>query len=126
MARFLGIDLTEGVQKRHLLAYFLAAFISSSYAGALAMLQPGLLQVMAIDPGRQATLTGNLSAMQEVILIVHVNTEVQKMCLRQNLYRSFSGLSAMKVPLYSRTPGAMSRESRSVSQCRYRARTPRR
>jgi MFS family permease len=70
MARFLGIDLTEGVQKRHLLAYFLAAFISSSYAGALAMLQPGLLQVMAIDPARQATLTGNLSAMQEVILIV--------------------------------------------------------
>ena len=70
MTRFLGIDLTEGVRRRHLLAYFLAAFISSSYAGALAMLQPGLLQVMAIDPARQATLTGNLSAMQEVILIV--------------------------------------------------------
>ena len=70
MARFLGIDLTEGVRRRHLLAYFLAAFISSSYAGALAMLQPGLLQVMDIDPGRQATLTGYLSAMQEVILIV--------------------------------------------------------
>ena len=70
MTRFLGIDLTEGVQRRHLLAYFAAAFISSSYAGALAMLQPGLLQVMAIDPGQQAMLTGNLSAMQEVILIV--------------------------------------------------------
>jgi MFS family permease len=68
--RFLGIDLSEGVQRRHLLAYFCAAFVSSSYAGALAMLQPGLLQVMAIDPARQATLTGNLSAMQEVILIV--------------------------------------------------------
>jgi len=38
MTRFLGIDLTEGVQRRHLLAYFAAAFISSSYAGALAML----------------------------------------------------------------------------------------
>ena len=60
MARFLGIDLTEGVRRRHLLAYFLAAFISSSYAGALAMLQPGLLQVMDIDPGRQATLTLSL------------------------------------------------------------------
>jgi MFS family permease len=70
VTRFLGIDLTEGVQRRHLLAYFAAAFISSSYAGALAMLQPGLLQVMAIDPGQQAMLTGNLSAMQEVILIV--------------------------------------------------------
>jgi MFS family permease len=70
MTRFLGIDLTEGVRRRHLLAYFAAAFISSSYAGALAMLQPGLLQIMAIDPGQQAMLTGNLSAMQEVILIV--------------------------------------------------------
>jgi MFS family permease len=70
MTRFLGIDLTEGVQRRHLLAYFVAAFISSSYAGALAMLQPGLLQVMAINPAQQATLTGNLSAMQEIILIV--------------------------------------------------------
>src|SRR5210317_560674 len=70
MTRFLGIDLTEGVRRRHLLAYFVAAFISSSYAGALAMLQPGLLQVMDIDPARQATLTGNLSALQEVILIV--------------------------------------------------------
>jgi MFS family permease len=70
MTRFLGIDLTEGVRRRHLLAYFFAAFISSSYAGALAMLQPGLLQVMKIDPAKQATLTGNLSALQEVILIV--------------------------------------------------------
>jgi MFS family permease len=70
MTRFLGIDLTEGVRRRHLLAYFAAAFISSSYAGALAMLQPGLLQVMDIDRAQQAILTGNLSAMQEVILIV--------------------------------------------------------
>ena len=68
--RYLGIDLTEGVKRRHLLAYFCAAFISSSYAGALAMLQPGLLEVLGIDRAQQATLTGNLSAMQEVILIV--------------------------------------------------------
>ncbi|MBP6725578.1 MAG: MFS transporter, partial [Halioglobus sp.] len=70
MTRWLGIDLTEGVRRRHLLAYFCAAFISSSYAGAMAMLQPGLLQVMGIAPGRQAMLTGYLSAMQELILIV--------------------------------------------------------
>jgi MFS family permease len=70
MIRWLGIDLTEGVQRRHLLAYFCAAFISSSYAGAMAMLQPGLLQAMAIDRADQAALTGYLSAMQEVILIV--------------------------------------------------------
>jgi len=69
MIRWLGIDLTEGVQRRHLLAYFCAAFISSSYAGAMAMLQPGLLQAMAIDRADQAALTGYLSALQEVILI---------------------------------------------------------
>jgi MFS family permease len=70
MTRFLGIDLSEGVKRRHLLAYLFAAFISSSYAGALAMLQPGLLQVMGIERAAQATLTGNLSALQEIILIL--------------------------------------------------------
>lgn len=70
MTRFLGIDLSEGVKRRHLLAYLFAAFISSSYAGALAMLQPGLLSVMGIDRAAQAMLTGNLSALQEVILIL--------------------------------------------------------
>ncbi len=70
MTRFLGIDLSEGIRRHHLLAYFCAAFISSSYAGALAILQPGLLHEMGIDRGSQATLTGNLSAMQEVILIL--------------------------------------------------------
>ncbi|MEH6580334.1 MAG: MFS transporter [Halioglobus sp.] len=70
MTRFLGIDLSQGIKRRHLIAYFIAAFISSSYAGALAMLQPGLLEVMGIDHSDQAMLTGNLSAMQEIILIV--------------------------------------------------------
>ena len=70
MNRFLGIDLSEGIQRRHLIAYFIAAFVSSSYAGALAILQPGLLQVMNIAPADQAMLTGYLSAMQEIILIV--------------------------------------------------------
>jgi MFS family permease len=70
MTRFLGIDLSDGVKRSHLLAYFCAAFISSSYAGALALLQPGLLQVMDIERAQQAILTGNLSAMQEIVLIL--------------------------------------------------------
>ena len=69
MTTLLGIELSEGISRRHLVAYFCAAFISSSYAGALAMLQPGLLQVMSIEQADQAVLTGYLSAMQEVILI---------------------------------------------------------
>ncbi len=70
VTRFLGIDLSDGVKRHHLIAYFFAAFISSSYAGALAMLQPGLLQVMGIERSAQAMLTGNLSALQEIILIL--------------------------------------------------------
>jgi MFS family permease len=69
MTRILGIELSEGIRRRHLLAYFCAAFISSSYAGALAMLQPGLLDVMGIERAQQGMLTGYLSALQEIILI---------------------------------------------------------
>jgi MFS family permease len=69
MTRILGMELSEGIRRRHLLAYFCAAFISSSYAGALAMLQPGLLGVMGIERAQQGMLTGYLSALQEIILI---------------------------------------------------------
>jgi len=72
--RFLGIDLSHGVQKRHMAAYLLAAFISSGYAGALAVLQPGLLATMAIDHSQQALITGNLSALQEVVFILLMGT----------------------------------------------------
>jgi MFS family permease len=66
---FLGISLAEGVRPRHMLAYLVVAFFSSGYAGALAVLHPGVLQVMGISFGDQAMVTGMLSAMQEVVLI---------------------------------------------------------
>jgi MFS family permease len=66
---FLGISLAEGVRPRHMLSYLVVAFFSSGYAGALAVLQPGVLHVMGISYGDQATVTGMLSAMQEVVLI---------------------------------------------------------
>ena len=58
--RFLGIDLSDGVKPRHLLVYFLVALISSGYAGAMSVLQPGLLQVMGIDFATQGQVTGKL------------------------------------------------------------------
>ncbi len=67
--RFLGINMADGVKPRHMIAYLVVAFFSSGYAGALAVLQPGVLQVMGISFGDQATVTGMLSAMQEVVLI---------------------------------------------------------
>ena len=68
--KFLGIDLSDGVKPRHLLAYFLVALISSGYAGAMSALQPSLLQVMGIDFETQGRVSGQLSALQEVILIL--------------------------------------------------------
>lgn len=67
--RFLGITLSDGIKRRHLVAYLLAALISSGYAGALAVLQPGLLAVMKIPIADQGSLTGLLAALQEVVLI---------------------------------------------------------
>lgn len=68
--KFLGLDLSEGITRRHLLAYFVLAFVSSAYAGAMSLLQPGLLQVMDIPAVQQGSLTGYLSALQEIIFIV--------------------------------------------------------
>ena len=69
-SRTLGIDLAPGVRRGHLWAYLVAALISSAYAGALSVLQPGLLHALGIPPGEQATLTGNLAALQELVFIL--------------------------------------------------------
>lgn len=68
--RYLGIELNAGITRWHMTAYLLAALISSGYAGALAILQPGLLQVIDIPIADQATLTGMLAALQEAVFIV--------------------------------------------------------
>lgn len=67
--RALGIELSEGIRPRHLTAYLLAALISSGYAGALAVLQPGLLATMGFATADQAQITGLLGAAQEAVLI---------------------------------------------------------
>lgn len=68
--RAIGIQLVPGVRPLHLWAYLLVAIISSAYAGALAVLQPGLLHALGIPQGEQATLTGNLAALQELVFIL--------------------------------------------------------
>ncbi|QBY04538.1 MFS transporter [Thalassotalea sp. HSM 43] len=68
--RFLGVNLADGVKRHHLIAYFIAVLISSGYAGAMSILQPGLLQVIGIDYKSQAQITGMLGALQEVIFII--------------------------------------------------------
>ena len=69
-ARILGIELSPGIRPTNLWAYFFAVLISSAYAGSLATLQPGVLQVMGIPFEQQGNLTGSLAAMQEVLFIL--------------------------------------------------------
>jgi MFS family permease len=66
----LGIELARGITSTHLWAYFYAVLVASAYAGSLATLQPGVLQVMGVPFAEQGNLTGNLAAMQEVLFIV--------------------------------------------------------
>ncbi|GLP96336.1 MFS transporter [Paraferrimonas sedimenticola] len=68
--RFLGLDLSEGVKPRHFMAYLFVVLISSAYAGALAILQPGLLQVIGVPQEEQGQITGLLGALQEAIFLV--------------------------------------------------------
>jgi MFS family permease len=70
MNKVLGVDLSDGIKPRHLWAYLMVALISSAYAGAMATLQPGLLAVIGIDQKAQGMVTGQLAALQEIILIL--------------------------------------------------------
>ena len=69
-SRILGIHLSEGVYPRHLFAYFFVALVSSGFAGMLAVLEPGLWQIMGIPQEEQGFYTGNLRVLQEVYYIL--------------------------------------------------------
>jgi MFS family permease len=69
-SRTLGVELGVGINASNLWAYLLVAFVSSAYAGAMATLQPGLLAVIGIETKNQGMVTGVLSALQEVVLIL--------------------------------------------------------
>ncbi|MBB5210165.1 MFS transporter [Microbulbifer hydrolyticus] len=71
---WLGIQLAPGISRGNFNSYLFAVFISSGYAGALSVLQPGLLHVMGIAADTQAMLTGFLSALQELVFILLLGT----------------------------------------------------
>ncbi len=66
---FLGVALSDGVRPLNLTAYMYIALVSSGYAGLLAMLEPGLLQVLKVPFEEQGLITGNLRVMQELVYI---------------------------------------------------------
>ena len=86
--RVLGIELSRGITSIHLWAYFYAVLVSSAYAGALAVLQPGVLHSMGIPFEVQGNLTGSLAAMQEVLFIILLGTigAVSDRVGRKNVY----------------------------------------
>ena len=86
--RVLGIELSPGITPGHLWAYFYAVLVSSAYAGALAVLQPGVLHSMGIPFEVQGNLTGSLAAMQEVLFIILLSTigAVSDRVGRKNVY----------------------------------------
>ena len=69
-----GAQLAPGISRRNFATYLFAVFISSGYAGALSVLQPGLLHVMGIAQETQAMVTGYLGAMQELVFILLLGT----------------------------------------------------
>ena len=71
---WLNVRLAPGIGRGNFATYLFAVFISSGYAGALAVLQPGLLHVMGIAQDTQAMLTGYLGAMQELVFILLLGT----------------------------------------------------
>ncbi|HEY8568558.1 MFS transporter [Microbulbifer sp.] len=67
---WLGVHLAPSISRGNFATYLFAVFISSGYAGALSVLQPGLLHVMGIAADTQAMLTGYLGALQELVFIL--------------------------------------------------------
>ncbi|AOS98283.1 D-galactonate transporter [Microbulbifer aggregans] len=67
---WLGVHLAPSISRSNFATYLFAVFISSGYAGALSVLQPGLLHVMGIAEDTQAMLTGYLGALQELVFIL--------------------------------------------------------
>ena len=68
--QWLGVLLAPSISRGNFATYLFAVFISSGYAGALSVLQPGLLHVMGIAADTQAMLTGYLGALQELVFIL--------------------------------------------------------
>ena len=66
---FLGIRLAPNIKARHMLSYLLIALITSGYAGGLAILQPGVLELLGVAHQGQGAVTAGLQLTQEALFI---------------------------------------------------------
>lgn len=70
---FLGIRLTEGVFRGHMLTFYLACYATIMLATFVPQTQPFLLtQVLEMDTSKQGVVSGNLNFWGEIVIIVTV------------------------------------------------------
>jgi MFS family permease len=71
--RFLGLALNTGVDRGHLLTFYLACYAAIMLATFVPQTQPFLLEeVLQMDPSRQGVVSGNLNFWGEIVIIVTV------------------------------------------------------
>jgi MFS family permease len=71
--RFLGINLSGGVHKSHMLTFYLACYAAIMLATFVPQTQPFLLgEVLHLDPGKQGVVSGNLNFWGEIVIIITV------------------------------------------------------
>jgi MFS family permease len=72
-SKFMGIALNEGVNKGHMLAFYLACYAAIMLATFVPQTQPFLLnEVLKIDAARQGVLSGKLNFWGEIVIILTV------------------------------------------------------
>lgn len=70
---FWGIQLTEGVQKKNMLGFYLTCFTAIMLASFVPQTQPFLLtEVLQIAVGKQGAISGNLAFSGEIVIILSV------------------------------------------------------
>jgi MFS family permease len=71
--RFIGISLNDGVNKSHMLAFYLSCYAAIMLATFVPQTQPFLLnEVLKIEASRQGVVSGNLNFWGEIVIILTV------------------------------------------------------
>ncbi|WP_205597660.1 MFS transporter [Paraferrimonas sp. SM1919] len=102
MAQTLGVKLSSGITKGNFYSYLFVVLISSAYAGALSILQPGLLQTIGVEQSHQGAVTGMLGAIQEAVFIIMMALygSYSDKCGRRRMYLFGLFFTALGFALY--------------------------
>lgn len=71
--RFIGLALTPGIGRSHMLTFYLACYAAIMLATFVPQTQPFLLEeVLKMDPSKQGVVSGNLNFWGEIVIIASV------------------------------------------------------